>query len=85
MNTKKTHGHNTVDSSLFEEVVRLYKGSGKTLGELAALTRGIRSELNAWYSGLEIAEIQATIELLAYEKHIPENEIIAELIADAVD
>lgn len=28
----------------------------------------------------DIAEIQATIELLAYEKGIPENEIIAEVV-----
>lgn len=58
MNTKKTHRLAPVDLSLFEEVVRLYKGSGKTLGELATLTRGIGSELNAWYSGLETAGIR---------------------------
>lgn len=56
-NTKKTHRLAPVDLSLFEEVVRLYKGSGKTLGELAALTRGIGSELNAWYSRSETAGI----------------------------
>jgi hypothetical protein len=61
-NTKKSHRLAPVDLSLFEEVVRLYKGSGKTLGELATLTRGIGSgigsELNAWYSGLETAGIR---------------------------
>jgi hypothetical protein len=30
----------------------------------------------------DIAEIRATIELLAYEKDISENEIIAEVIGD---
>jgi len=42
-----------VDLSIFREVLRVYKGSGQTLGELAAQTRQVERELNAWIDGVE--------------------------------
>ena len=38
-----------IDTSIYEEVIKGYNGSGLGLGELAHLAREVEAELNAWY------------------------------------
>ena len=45
-----------LSSSVYEYVRRAYKGSGKTLGEIAAQARRFESDMNAWYNELENSE-----------------------------
>jgi hypothetical protein len=42
-----------VDPSVYREVKLAYKGSGQTLGELAAQTRQVEHELNAFYERID--------------------------------
>ena len=37
-----------IDTSLYGEVIKGYKGSGLGLGELAHIAREVETELNAW-------------------------------------
>jgi hypothetical protein len=42
--------------SIFEYVMGVYKGSGKTLGEIAAQARQFEDEMNAWIETLDQME-----------------------------
>lgn len=50
---EETYGRQPVDPSIFEEVLLAYKGCGQTLGELAAQSRQVENELNAWIEDVE--------------------------------
>ena len=53
--TKKMTQQN-LSSSVYEYVRRAYKGSGETLGNIAAQARIFESDMNAWYDKLEKKE-----------------------------
>jgi len=46
----------TLSSSVYEYVRRAYKGSGETLGNIAAQARRFESDMNAWYEELDRIE-----------------------------
>ena len=43
----------TLSSSVYEYVRGVFKGSGETLGNIAAQARIFESDMNAWYEELE--------------------------------
>ena len=45
-----------LSSSIYEYVRSAYKGSGETLGNIAAQARRFESEMNAWYEELDRIE-----------------------------
>ena len=45
-----------LSSSVYEYVRRAYKGSGETLGNIAAQARIFEAGMNAWYDMLEKLE-----------------------------
>ena len=45
-----------LSSSIYQYVRSVCKGSGKTLGEIAAQARKFESEMNAWLDELEVKE-----------------------------
>lgn len=53
MGKEEIHGRQPVDPSIYREVLRGYKGCGKTLGELTVQARQVESDLNARYSKLD--------------------------------
>jgi hypothetical protein len=46
----------TLSSSVYEYVRRAYKGSGETLGNIAAHARRFELDMNAWYEELDRIE-----------------------------
>ncbi|RCV65286.1 hypothetical protein C5S53_04555 [Methanophagales archaeon] len=47
--------------SVYEYVRRVYKGSGETLGNIAAQARIFESGMNAWYNELDMIEAEDLI------------------------
>ncbi len=45
-----------LSSSIYEYVRGAYKGSGETLGNIAAQARRFESDMNAWYEELDRIE-----------------------------
>jgi hypothetical protein len=45
-----------LSSSVYKYVRNIYKGSGKTFGEVAAQARRFESNMNAWIDTLEARE-----------------------------
>jgi len=45
-----------LSSSVYTYVCGVYKGSGETLGNIAAQARIFESDINAWYNELENSE-----------------------------
>ena len=45
-----------LSSSVYKYVRNIYKGSGKTFGEVAARARRFESEMNAWNEELDSLE-----------------------------
>jgi hypothetical protein len=45
-----------LSSSVYTYVCGVYKGSGETLGNIAAQARIFESDMNAWYNELENSE-----------------------------
>ena len=45
--------HKELSPSIFRYVMGVYKGSGETLGNIAAQARKFESDMRAWYNELE--------------------------------
>jgi hypothetical protein len=55
--TKKMWTHK-LSSPVYKYVRNIYKGSGKTFGEVAAQARRFESEMDAWSEDLDLREDQ---------------------------